>query len=126
MKKIEFKTTKSILLKNDFIDRLTSRGKYIRTEHQDYGIRLSVRLGDRNHKALYMRLAKDLPRNIVEKAAQFAIDYPEAQNNGNKGKIFMWKLKGLCLEKNIKIPAVKRKITKKKQIKLIQKEMIFK
>ena len=118
--KSEIKSVKSILQKNDFLERITKRSQYIRTEHQDFGIRLSGRLGDSNHKALYMKLAKDLPRSVMESAAQFAIDYPDKSGTGNKGKIFMWKLKELCNEKQIKIPATKRKLTIKKQISKIQ------
>ena len=118
--KSEIKSVKSILQKNDFLERITKRSQYIRTEHQDFGIRLSGRLGDSNHKALYMKLAKDLPRSVMESAAQFAIDYPDKSGTGNKGRIFMWKLKELCNEKQIKIPASKRKVTIKKQIAKIQ------
>ncbi len=118
--KSEIKSVKSILQKNDFLERITKRSQYIRTEHQDFGIRLSGRLGDSMHKALYMKLAKDLPRSVMESAAQFAIDYPDKSGTGNKGKIFMWKLKELCNEKQIKIPATKRKLTIKKQISKIQ------
>ena len=67
-----------------------------------------------------MKLAKDLPRFVLESAAQFAIDYPDKSGTGNKGRIFMWKLKGLCDEKKIKIPATQRKVTIKKQISKIQ------
>ena len=118
--KNEIKSVKSILQKNDFLERITKRSQYIRTEHQDFGIRLSGRLGDSKHKALYMKLAKDLPRSVMETAAQFAIDYPDKSGTGNKGKIFMWKLKEICNEKQIKIPATKRKLTIKKQISKIQ------
>ena len=118
--KSEIKSVKSILQKNDFLERITKRSQYIRTEHQDFGIRLSGRLGDSMHKALYMKLAKDLPRSVMESAAQFAIDYPDKSGTSNKGKIFMWKLKELCNEKQIKIPATKRKLTIKKQISKIQ------
>jgi|OpeIllAssembly_1097287.scaffolds.fasta_scaffold773794_2 hypothetical protein len=118
-----FASTKSILLKNDFLTRLTAKNKYIKTEHQDYGIRLATRLCDRDHKGLYIRLAKELPRNIIEAAAQFAIDYPVKSQDGNKGRVFMWKLKGICIEKGVKIPAVKRKLSKKQQIKKIQNKM---
>lgn len=67
--------------------------KYISREFQDYGCRLAEDLGDLKHKGLYIKLAKEKPRAILEKARSFAIDYPSARN---KGKIFMWKLKELC------------------------------
>ena len=124
MEKKKFSSIKTILLKNDFVERITKRNKYITTEHQDYGIRLSSRLKDEIHKALYMKLAKELPRNILEDAVQFALDYPENRNYNSKGRIFMWKLKDICLKNNVKIPASKRMISKKCQIKKIQPRLI--
>lgn len=108
-------SSKDILNKYDFLTRIQKTNRYITTEHQDYGIRLSSRLGDSAHKGLYMMYAKELPRNILEDAVSFAIDYPDKSGTGNKGRIFMWKLKELCKEKNVKIPATKRKVSKKKQ-----------
>lgn len=122
MKK-DLKSVKSILLNNDFITRLSKRGQHITTEHQDYGIRLAYRLNDKNHKSLYVKLAKEIPRNILEICASFAIDYPIKNNDNNKGRIFMWKLKILCDEKNIKIPYTKRKLSKKKIVNKIQVKM---
>ena len=109
-------SSKDILNKYDFLTRIQKTNRYVSTEHQDYGIRLSTRLGDRDHKGLYMKFAKELPRGILESAASFAIDYPDKIGNGNKGRIYMWKLKELCKEKNVKITATKRKISKKKKL----------
>jgi len=60
---------------------------YISQEFQDYGYRLAVDLEDLKHKALYIRMAKNEDRKLLERARQFTIDYPKA---GSKGKIFMW------------------------------------
>jgi hypothetical protein len=65
--------------------------KYISREFQAYGIYLSETLGDYKHKALYIRLAKTVPRAILEKALSFVKD---ARAN-NKAKLFMWKMKEL-------------------------------
>jgi len=124
-KKKQPKSSRDILIKHDFLKRLTEK-KYIATEHQDYGIRLASRLGDFKNKSLYMKYAKEIPRSILESAAQFASDYPDKLNDGNKGKIFMWKLKTLAAEKKIKLPAGGKKISKKRlslknQIKLFNK-----
>ena len=48
--------------------------KYISREFQAYGIFLSEELGDYKHKALYIRLAKTVPRAILEKALSFVKD----------------------------------------------------
>ncbi|MCC7290152.1 hypothetical protein IT417_02805 [bacterium] len=72
---------------------LLKRKKHITTEHQDYGYRLALKLCDMGHKSLYMKLAKEKPRVLLEQAFSFAIDYPNA--TPNKGRLFMWKLKQL-------------------------------
>lgn len=65
--------------------------KYISREFQSYGIYLSEELGDYKHKALYIRLAKTIPRAILEKALSFVKD----ANARNKARLFMWKMKKL-------------------------------
>lgn len=63
--------------------------KYISREFQAYGIYLSEELGDYKHKALYIRLAKIVPRAILEKALNFVKD---SSNARSKAKLFMWKV----------------------------------
>lgn len=65
--------------------------KYISREFQSYGIYLSEQLGDYKHKSLYIRLAKTVPRAILEKAMSFVKD----ANATSKPKLFMWKMKKL-------------------------------
>lgn len=65
--------------------------KYISREFQAYGIYLSEALGDYKHKALYIRLAKTIPRAILEKALSFVKD----SHAKSKAKLFMWKMKQL-------------------------------
>lgn len=62
--------------------------KYISREFQAYGIYLAETLGDYKHKSLYIRLAKTVPRAILEKALSFVKD---AQAR-SKPKLFMWKV----------------------------------
>ena len=124
MEKNKFTSSSELLNKYDFVNRLSKRSEHISQEYQDFGLRLAYKLNDPYHKSLYIKLAKEIPRNIMDAVTQFSLDYPEKENNGNRGKIFMWKLKILCMEKKIIIPGVKRKINKKtiakkKQIKLI-------
>ena len=66
--------------------------KFISREFQDYGYRLAEELGDLKHKALYIKLAKETPRFLLEEARNFVKD---AQNVRNRGRLFMWKLKEL-------------------------------
>jgi hypothetical protein len=83
-----FKSAKGLLGPND----LFSGAKYVTKEYQDYGYRLALQLDDVKRKALYMKLAKNEKRVLLEKALRFAADYPNAKN---KASIFMWKLKEL-------------------------------
>ncbi len=65
--------------------------KYISREFQTFGMHLAESLDDMKHKSLYMKLAKTMPRAILEKALSFVID----STAKNKGALFMWKLKQL-------------------------------
>lgn len=76
-----------------------TRDKYVSREFQKYAYDLSVELNDLAHKSLYMKLAKETPRILLEKARSFVKD---AQNARSKGRLFMWKLKQLKNESKIK------------------------
>jgi len=66
--------------------------KYISREFQKYGYDLAEALGDMKHKSLYIKLAKETPRALLESAKSFVMD---ANNAKNKGSLFMWKLSQL-------------------------------
>lgn len=66
--------------------------KYISREFQDYGYRLAKELNDLSHRSLYIKLAKELPRSLVEEARVFV---KGALNVKNRVKLFMWKLNKL-------------------------------
>ena len=65
--------------------------KYISREFQSYGIYLAETLDDYKHKSLYIRLAKTVPRAILEKALSFVKD----AKADSRAKLFMWKMKKL-------------------------------
>jgi hypothetical protein len=69
--------------------------KYISREFQKYAYDLAEELGDLAHKSLYMKLAKETPRGLLESARSFVKD---AENARSKGRLFMWKLKELKLQ----------------------------
>lgn len=71
--------------------QLEDKGGYITREFQDYGYRLAVELDDLAHKALYIRMAKNDDRGILERARSFVMD----ANAQSKAKLFMWKVKEL-------------------------------
>jgi len=68
--------------------------KFITREFQHYGYRLAEGLGDLKHKSLYIKLAKEVEREILQKAWDFVKD----SRAKSKAKLFMWKLKQLRQE----------------------------
>lgn len=72
--------------------KFDDRDKYISREFQKYAYDLAKELGDESHMSLYMKLAKETPRILLERARSFVKD---AQNARSRGRLFMWKLKEL-------------------------------
>lgn len=68
------------------------RPKNLSKEFQYYGVLVAEALDDTKHYSLYIKLAKELDRNMLEEALNYAKDYSKAKS---KAKIFMWKLKQL-------------------------------
>ncbi len=75
--------------------KLDDKDKYISREFQKYAYDLAEELGDKSHMSLYMKLAKETPRILLERARSFVKD---AQNARSRGRLFMWKLKQLKSE----------------------------
>ena len=69
-----------------------SRDKYISREFQKYAYDLAKELDDLAHKSLYMRLAKNTPRALLENARNFV---KEASSVNSRARLFMWKLSEL-------------------------------
>lgn len=63
--------------------------KYISREFQKYGYELAKELGDLKNKSLYMKLAKETPRGLLESAKNFVKDAYEVKS---PPRLFMWKL----------------------------------
>lgn len=83
----DFNSLKGILSKFD------PRGdRYISREFQKYGYDLAEELGDLDRKSLYMRLAKTVPRHLLEQARYFVKDAGQVKS---PARLFMWKLKQL-------------------------------
>jgi hypothetical protein len=66
-------------------------------EFQAYGNRLAEELGDMKHRALYIKLAKTVDRNLLEKAREHCLASERAVT---KGRLFMWKLEQLKKDTN--------------------------
>ena len=72
--------------------------KYISREFQAFGVHVAEKLGDSRRKSLYIKLAKEIPRPVMEEALRFVVD----SRARSKGALFMWKLKDLgFLGKNL-------------------------
>ncbi len=70
-------------------------------EYQAYGNRLAEELHDTKKRTLYIKLAKNEDRNLLEVAREYVM---RSENATTKGKLFMWKLSQLKNpEKNKKV-----------------------
>lgn len=67
------------------------KDKYVSREFQKYGYDLAMEFGDMEHKSLYIKMAKEIPRAVLEKARYFVKDAKAR----NRGRLFMWKVKEL-------------------------------
>ena len=93
------KPTNISLQLEKFKETLAKRQKYVHMEYQAYGLELAKELGDWKNRSIYIRLAKNTDRQIIEQARYFVKD----QNPGaikTPYKLFMWKLRQL--RENIK------------------------
>lgn len=70
---------------------LEDKGGYITQEFQDFGYRLAVELDDLKHKSLYIKMAKEVDRRILERALSFVSD----SQARSKPRLFMWKVQEL-------------------------------
>lgn len=68
----------------------------ISREWQDYGYRLALELNDLGHKSLYIKLAKQEDRALMEEVRLFV---KAAIKVDKKGALFMWKLRQLKKDK---------------------------
>ncbi|MBD3279209.1 MAG: hypothetical protein GF390_00675 [Candidatus Pacebacteria bacterium] len=92
MSKRKQKKTGFVAAKSLFANyQLQDKGGYITREFQDYGYRLAVELNDLKHKSLYIKMAKETQRWLLEDALSFVKD----ARARSKAKLFMWKVKQL-------------------------------
>lgn len=77
------------------------RPKNISQEFQIYGVFLAETLQDTKRYSLYIKLAKEIDRKLLEEALNFTKGYLSAKS---KAKVFMWRLKQLKSASNIKQP----------------------
>ncbi len=96
-----FKSIKDVLGKSfDFAQDRFFRDKYISREWQGYAVKLAEELNDRKHISLYMKMSREIERNVLERSRSFVKDAVV----DSKAKLFMWKVGQLRLQvKNEKL-----------------------
>lgn len=82
------KSLKKAIAETKFKDR----PKNISTEFQMYGVYLAESLNDTKHYSLYIKLAKEVERHLLEEALTYTKGYTNAKS---KARVFMWRLKQL-------------------------------
>ena len=75
--------------------QIAEKNKHISHEFQSFGCHLANVLDDKKHTGLYIKMAKNMSRGMLEKALSFVID----STADNKAKLFMWKVSQLKAEK---------------------------
>lgn len=85
------------------------KDKYISREYQAFGVYLSEKLEDEGRKGLYIKMAKHLPRVVLEEALRYVID----SNARRKAALFMWKLKDLGVFEKYSLTSNKKSGKKK-------------
>lgn len=70
--------------------------KYISQEFQKYGYDLAMELEDPKNVSLYIKLAKETPRGIIERARYFVKDAIKVRS---RPALFLWKLTQMKNEK---------------------------
>lgn len=60
------------------------------TEFQVYGGHIAEQLDDKKHIALYIKMAKEENRKLINDALSYTKDYPKVKS---KAKLFMWRFK---------------------------------
>jgi hypothetical protein len=88
--KSSFKSMGEVLGKVDL-----KKDKYITREWQGYAVKLAEELNDREHMSLYMKMARDMDRSVLERARSFVRD----ADVDSKAKLFMWKVGQLRKER---------------------------
>lgn len=92
--KRSFKSVGDILKRFD-----QDEDRFISYEFQKYGYDLAEELDDLKNKSLYIKLAKETPRGLLETARNFIKD---ARSVKSRARLFMWKLSELKKESKLK------------------------
>lgn len=72
--------------------KFKDRPKNLSKEFQVYGVYLAETLDDTKRYGLYIKLAKNVDRQLIEDALNYTKGYYSAKS---KARVFMWRLKQL-------------------------------
>lgn len=89
---MNFITAKELLAESASLSKTKTR--HSKNEFQAYAYKLAMDLNDLVNLKIYMRLAKNIERNLMEQAFRFVAD----SNSSDKGRLFLWKLKAIRTE----------------------------
>ncbi len=84
-------SAKNLLTQNNLIGNTETNKRKPKNEFQAYAYRLAHDLNDLVHLQIYMKMAKNIDRNLMEQAYSYVLD----SKSNEKGKIFLWKIKKL-------------------------------
>jgi hypothetical protein len=87
-----------------------SRKKNVSKPYQFFGIWIAQNLNDFDNLPLYIKLAKEQDRSLLEHAVSYLKDYPNARS---KPRLFLWYLKGKLKKKEAPV-----KVKKLKEVEL--------
>ncbi len=75
---------------------MSQRAKHSPLEFQAYGYFLAENLNDLTHRGIYIRMAKNNPRQILDTAYHYVKEsVPNLKGKNAQAKLFMWKVKQL-------------------------------
>lgn len=92
LKSVMNQKTSSFIMAADVLQgrRTQKQEPRLNYEFQYYGNLLAEKLNDQRHTSLYMKLAKEIDRSLLEQALDFVRG---SANVKNKAGLFMWKLR---------------------------------
>ena len=108
------------MLEKDYLKTLSERKKqtHVFKDFQHSGLVIAQMLGDEKHKALYIKLAKNIGKQTLMSIAK---DVAERSEVSNRGAYFMELIKQNGLFDKIKSWPKKKKVKKSGQLKLRMK-----
>lgn len=81
-----------------FVNLSTNPNRYVTKPYQFFGIYIARILDDFKNLPLYIKLAKEQDKNLLDAAISYIKDYP---NPKSKRNLFLWYIKGKLKRKKL-------------------------